>query len=254
MTVGAALVIVLLLAAALPLYARIARPPASADGVRPKRARQSARRILTALLVILALGSLIAAGVVYARRPRDAGATPQYIGAQPARDPGSVVISAAGDIVCPPGRRRDSEFKNQCLRNGRHGETGRSYSTRRGARPRRQSVSEWRLGGLSDNVRTELGCLPQHHLPRAGKPRVQDARRAGYYAYFGERAGEPDKGYYSYDLGSWHLIALNSSATTLGMRRFRSSGHMASAGLALASTKVRARLLAPASLQLGEPR
>ena len=101
LTVGAALVIVLLLAAALPLYARIARPPASADGVRPRRARQSARRILTALLVILALGSLIAAGVVYARRPRDAGATPQYIGAQPARDPGSVVISAAGDVSVP---------------------------------------------------------------------------------------------------------------------------------------------------------
>jgi hypothetical protein len=34
---------------------------------------------------------------------------------------------------------------------------------------------------------------------------------AGYYAYFGSRAGDPSKGYYSYDLGSWHVIALNTA-------------------------------------------
>ncbi len=33
---------------------------------------------------------------------------------------------------------------------------------------------------------------------------------AGYYAYFGARAGSPPGGYYSYDVGAWHLIALNS--------------------------------------------
>ncbi|MFZ0534798.1 MAG: metallophosphoesterase, partial [Anaerolineales bacterium] len=33
---------------------------------------------------------------------------------------------------------------------------------------------------------------------------------SAYYAYFGTAAGEPGKGYYSYDLGSWHIIALNS--------------------------------------------
>ncbi len=31
-----------------------------------------------------------------------------------------------------------------------------------------------------------------------------------YYHYFGSAAGEVGKGYYSYDIGSWHLIALNS--------------------------------------------
>ena len=33
---------------------------------------------------------------------------------------------------------------------------------------------------------------------------------AGYYAYFGSAAGDPAKGYYSFDIGAWHLIALNS--------------------------------------------
>jgi hypothetical protein len=31
-----------------------------------------------------------------------------------------------------------------------------------------------------------------------------------YFDYFGSAAGEKGKGYYSYDLGRWHIIALNS--------------------------------------------
>ncbi len=31
-----------------------------------------------------------------------------------------------------------------------------------------------------------------------------------YYRYFGDKAGSPRKGYYSYDLGEWHIVALNS--------------------------------------------
>jgi hypothetical protein len=33
---------------------------------------------------------------------------------------------------------------------------------------------------------------------------------ADYFAYFGTAAGEPSKGYYSYDLGNWHIVVLNS--------------------------------------------
>jgi hypothetical protein len=33
---------------------------------------------------------------------------------------------------------------------------------------------------------------------------------SGYFDYFGTRAGDRAKGYYSFDLGDWHLIALNS--------------------------------------------
>ncbi|HEU5260817.1 MAG TPA: invasin domain 3-containing protein, partial [Gemmatimonadales bacterium] len=34
---------------------------------------------------------------------------------------------------------------------------------------------------------------------------------AGYFRYFGAAAGDSTQGYYSYDLGSWHIIALNSN-------------------------------------------
>ena len=42
----------------------------------------------------------------------------------------------------------------------------------------------------------------------------------GYFAYFGSAAGDPAKGYYSYDVGAWHVVVLNSNyhfvATALG--------------------------------------
>jgi hypothetical protein len=39
---------------------------------------------------------------------------------------------------------------------------------------------------------------------------------AGYYSYYGAAAGDPNKGYYSYDLGSWHIIALNGECSFVG--------------------------------------
>lgn len=39
---------------------------------------------------------------------------------------------------------------------------------------------------------------------------------AGYYAYFGAAAGDPAKGYASFDLGGWHLIGLNSNCAAVG--------------------------------------
>ena len=39
---------------------------------------------------------------------------------------------------------------------------------------------------------------------------------AGYYGYFGAAAGDPTKGYYSYNVGGWHLIALNSNCSNVG--------------------------------------
>ena len=38
----------------------------------------------------------------------------------------------------------------------------------------------------------------------------------GFYKYFGDAAGDPDQPYYSFDLGTWHLIALNSECSFVG--------------------------------------
>ncbi len=34
---------------------------------------------------------------------------------------------------------------------------------------------------------------------------------AGYFRYFGDAAGDSGRGYYSYDTGSWHVVALNTN-------------------------------------------
>lgn len=44
----------------------------------------------------------------------------------------------------------------------------------------------------------------------------ENAGAAGYFQYFGEAAGDPSQGYYSYDIGAWHLIALNSNCEDAG--------------------------------------
>ncbi len=39
---------------------------------------------------------------------------------------------------------------------------------------------------------------------------------AGYFEYFGSSAGPSGKGYYSYNIGAWHIIALNSNCSQVG--------------------------------------
>jgi hypothetical protein len=39
---------------------------------------------------------------------------------------------------------------------------------------------------------------------------------SGYFTYFNGRAGDPAKGYYSFNIGSWHLVALNSECSWIG--------------------------------------
>ena len=47
--------------------------------------------------------------------------------------------------------------------------------------------------------------------PSAGNHEYNTAGAAGYFDYFGVVAGDPDQGYYSYNLDTWHIIVLNSN-------------------------------------------
>jgi hypothetical protein len=50
-------------------------------------------------------------------------------------------------------------------------------------------------------------------MPASGNHEYDSAGAAGYYAYWGSRAGDPDDGYYSYDVGSWHVVVLNTNCS-----------------------------------------
>lgn len=52
--------------------------------------------------------------------------------------------------------------------------------------------------------------------PVPGNHEYNTAGATGYYSYFGLRAGDPATGYYSYDLGSWHIVAMNSNCSSVG--------------------------------------
>jgi Big-like domain-containing protein/calcineurin-like phosphoesterase family protein len=48
-------------------------------------------------------------------------------------------------------------------------------------------------------------------FPSPGNHDYNTTGATGYYGYFDEAAGDPAKGYYSYNLGDWHIIVLNSN-------------------------------------------
>ena len=52
--------------------------------------------------------------------------------------------------------------------------------------------------------------------PAVGNHEYNVPGARGYFAYFGAAAGDPRAGYYSYDLGAWHIIVLNSNCDEVG--------------------------------------
>ncbi|MBA2712527.1 MAG: metallophosphoesterase [Rubrobacteraceae bacterium] len=53
-------------------------------------------------------------------------------------------------------------------------------------------------------------------MPSPGNHEYNTSGASGYFGYFGASAGEPSRGYYSYDLGEWHIISLNSMCENVG--------------------------------------
>jgi hypothetical protein len=47
--------------------------------------------------------------------------------------------------------------------------------------------------------------------PSVGNHEYHVNGAAGYFGYFGAAAGDPAKGYYSFNLGNWHIIAMNTN-------------------------------------------
>ena len=52
--------------------------------------------------------------------------------------------------------------------------------------------------------------------PAPGNHEYGTANASGYFGYYGAVAGDASKGYYSYDLGSWHIVVVNSNCSEVG--------------------------------------
>jgi acid phosphatase type 7 len=131
---------------------------------------------------------------------------------------GDPVIGAAGDIACDP---TSSSF------NGGNGTSSNC---------RQKAVSDVMLNSnlttvlaLGD-VQYEDGNLTKYQQsydlswgrlknitrPAVGNHEYLTAGASGYFTYFGAAAGDNTKGYYSYNVGAWHIIALNSNCSQVG--------------------------------------
>jgi hypothetical protein len=130
----------------------------------------------------------------------------------------TVTVAAAGDIACDPA---SSSF---------NGGSGTATGCHMGA------TSDLLVGLDPDAVLTlgdnqyENGALAKYQgsygpswgrvkgktKPAPGNHEYLTSGAAGYFGYFGSVAGDPTKGYYSFDLGTWHLISLNSNCSRAG--------------------------------------
>jgi hypothetical protein len=52
--------------------------------------------------------------------------------------------------------------------------------------------------------------------PTVGNHEYITSGASGYFNYFSSAAGDPKKGYYSYNLGEWHIVSLNSMCENVG--------------------------------------
>jgi 3',5'-cyclic AMP phosphodiesterase CpdA len=130
------------------------------------------------------------------------------------------LIAAAGDIACPP----NAEHFNRGEGAPRHCRQERTSRLLFG----RGYRAILPLGDLINATNSTLesfqraygpswGVLRRKTFPVPGNHEFDVRRGRGYFNYFngrGERwgrAGERGHGWYSYELGSWHMIALNSA-------------------------------------------
>lgn len=126
-------------------------------------------------------------------------------------------IAAAGDIACSP--------KEISQAHGDRGQCGEIATSKLLVRLRPTAVltlgdDQYYCGSLDDFVDSytpswgrELAvtrpALGNHEY---GTGCGRDSASA-YFTYFGKRAGRMNQGWYSYNLGAWHLIALNSECS-----------------------------------------
>jgi hypothetical protein len=137
------------------------------------------------------------------------------------------IIAAAGDIACDPlssnfngGAGTSSVCAQRATSNLI---AGQGYSA-----VLLLGDNQYYCGGLSDYQNSfdlDWGRLLSITHPSVGNHEYvtsggtgcdASGGASGYFSYFGSRAGTAGKGYYSYDVGTWHLIALNSNCGNVG--------------------------------------
>jgi len=129
-----------------------------------------------------------------------------------------VTIAAAGDIACDPSDRHFNGGRgteNSCQMRATSDVILRIHPSAVLA----LGDTQYEHGRLSEFLMSydpTWGRFKNITYPAIGNHEYWTANAAGYFAYFGARAGPLGKAYYSYEISSWHLIALNSDCAHVG--------------------------------------
>lgn len=131
---------------------------------------------------------------------------------------GTVTVLAAGDIACDPA---SSSFKAGL---GTATRCRQKYTADLIAATAPDAVLT--LGDLQYESATLANFLASYDLswglhravtyPAPGNHEYLVAGAAGYFDYWGARAGDRARGYYSFDVGAWHVVVLNSNCSAVG--------------------------------------
>ena len=129
---------------------------------------------------------------------------------------GAAVVIAAGDIaMCgTTGDERTAAIVDSVLRDDSAANVENAVITMGD-----NAYPSGREGARNDFVRCFTPSwgskrIMQFIHPATGNHDFQTIMGPGYYEYFGDRAGPRGKGYYSFDIGKWHAISLNSEILT----------------------------------------
>jgi hypothetical protein len=127
-------------------------------------------------------------------------------------------LAAAGDIGCDP---KDPRFANGMgtARACQMRLTGEVLESRGVSAVLALGDVQYGNGGIADyraSYAPSWGRVKAITHPVLGDGDYHNQNAAGYFRYFGAAAGAPNRGYYSFDLGSWHVIVLNSNCSRVG--------------------------------------
>ena len=131
---------------------------------------------------------------------------------------GDPVIAAAGDIACDPS---DGSFNggNGTASNCRQKAVSDLFVNKNFSAVLTLGDTQYEDGSLTKYQQSfdpSWGRAKNIIRPAVGNHEYLTAGASGYYSYFGAAAGDKTKGYYSYDIGAWHIIALNSNCSQVG--------------------------------------
>jgi hypothetical protein len=99
------------------------------------------------------------------------------------------------------------------------------------------TYEEGTLAQYTNCYELSWGRFKNRTKPAPGNHEYRTAGAAGYFDYFGPLAGDRDKGYYSFDVGAWHIVALNSNPPDVSMSATSPQTTWLKADLAASSAK-----------------